>query len=750
MKAVRSQEEKFDTLRHRRKNVASKADSAERKLSKMDPGHKNTPAQSDLLLRLREEIRDLDSEIMTEEAKLGDLKRTATKAWMTLKFGGLQEYCQKGLIIAETGKLIMSELPQVETEPGSARQFYVGQARTETYVAEGLRALGEVQFDASAPSGRVPQVAIHQNSSPNLIIATSHDTTSGMNDNYGVPPIDSDGPLQYHASRTTSLAEQSSYANSQATFQTDELGTLLPQSDVPRSQTFHAPPNPPSLPSNSSLRDDLPTLSQQIGSPAPPGGRFATFPVKGKRQSSLAPAISEPQESLKSTFTEEVEQALSKGDPDDPVPQYEAVEGVHAPPLGAPPGAAPPAMPRASLYESHNSGAYDSGPSHAPSNAGEAEEDSQLPYVETPQSERRIRFGSRPIPMPRPWSHFNRATISLEQPNEREPASTDHERVVDPVQESSALNQGEGESSASPQATVSQDRIPTPPSAKEEPQDEQALNAAAAREVSRELDAFMYSPPVILPRTPSPKPLAPAPLSIPPVTHQSPRSSDSITHPSSPFTRGRNRAPESPTASRSSAEQLSPVSVSPSPLVTSVPSSPTQQPPLPPPSIALPKSSSPSLSSISNSSFRPPPELLTTPSPNISQRTLPLPPGVSPTQAKASPLPPPGTRTISAAAFRRPTPRKSETLIGSPDINPLPVKRRDPRGSPYAPRLDGAFGSTSSLPSAQAHELAPPLPPDQNQEDEFDYISAYYVSGGDELNPPPAIIEPRARSSSLR
>jgi hypothetical protein len=98
MKAVRSQEEKLDALKHRRKGVVSKADSAERKLGKLDPNHKNTPAQSELLMRLREEIRELDSEIMTEEAKLGDLKRTAVKEWMTLKFGGLQKLCRKGLV----------------------------------------------------------------------------------------------------------------------------------------------------------------------------------------------------------------------------------------------------------------------------------------------------------------------------------------------------------------------------------------------------------------------------------------------------------------------------------------------------------------------------------------------------------------------------------------------------------------------------------------------------------------------------
>lgn len=100
MKAVRTQEEKLDSLKHRRKGIVSKSDSAERKLSKLDPGHKNTPTQTELLMRLREEIRELDSEIMTEETKLGDLKRTAAKDWMSLKFGGLQECCRKGLVCA--------------------------------------------------------------------------------------------------------------------------------------------------------------------------------------------------------------------------------------------------------------------------------------------------------------------------------------------------------------------------------------------------------------------------------------------------------------------------------------------------------------------------------------------------------------------------------------------------------------------------------------------------------------------------
>jgi hypothetical protein len=98
MKTVRTEEENLDLLRNRRKSVASKADAAERKLTKMDPGHKDRGVQSALLEGLRNSIRELDSEIMTGEAKLGDLKRTLAQFWMTLKFGGLEECCRKGIV----------------------------------------------------------------------------------------------------------------------------------------------------------------------------------------------------------------------------------------------------------------------------------------------------------------------------------------------------------------------------------------------------------------------------------------------------------------------------------------------------------------------------------------------------------------------------------------------------------------------------------------------------------------------------
>lgn len=64
----------------------------------MSPEHKNLQMQVDMLNRLRDEIRSLDTNIMSEEAAIGDFKRTATKMWMGLKFCGLMECCEKGSV----------------------------------------------------------------------------------------------------------------------------------------------------------------------------------------------------------------------------------------------------------------------------------------------------------------------------------------------------------------------------------------------------------------------------------------------------------------------------------------------------------------------------------------------------------------------------------------------------------------------------------------------------------------------------
>ncbi len=48
--------------------------------------------------KLREEIRALDTDIMHEEASLGDFKRSTVKYWMGIKFGDLMECCEKGMV----------------------------------------------------------------------------------------------------------------------------------------------------------------------------------------------------------------------------------------------------------------------------------------------------------------------------------------------------------------------------------------------------------------------------------------------------------------------------------------------------------------------------------------------------------------------------------------------------------------------------------------------------------------------------
>ncbi|KAH0578861.1 hypothetical protein H2248_003053 [Termitomyces sp. 'cryptogamus'] len=111
LKAIRTREENLDDLKRRRKSVGAKAEAAERKLSKMGPEHKNLTAQTDSLNALRAEIRSMDSEMMTEEAALGDFKRTTTRVWMGLKFGALLECSEKGTIAGEYGKLIIGACP---------------------------------------------------------------------------------------------------------------------------------------------------------------------------------------------------------------------------------------------------------------------------------------------------------------------------------------------------------------------------------------------------------------------------------------------------------------------------------------------------------------------------------------------------------------------------------------------------------------------------------------------------------------
>jgi hypothetical protein len=647
----------------------------------------------------------------------------------------------------------MAELPQLVTEPGLARPFYTGNTRTEAYVTEALRALGDVSIDASTPTARAqfPLDVNYQHGTPSPMPSAFPDNGSVVSFGRGGLPGDGDGSSQYrgqygYGASRPSLGERSDYDRLPAASQADEHGAFLPQPDATRFRSLSSRKPPPASSFNSPLGGDLSSISQGIESPAQSqagaSGRFATFPVKGK--DSVGQMDAEPLVSSRSSLSD-VEQTPPKGDLEDAVPKYEVIEGTPTPPPGPPPGAAPPAMVHASMYGGYDPRSYYSGPSFVPDNTVENEDDIQLPYMPSPrESLRKAPFGSRPLPVPRPLLFPGREAESIQELNGRSPSTTEPDSFPDPVQTPLATTQ---EISTAP-TVVAQDPV-------EDPDDERALNAAAAREVSRELDSLMYQPPAPIPRDPSPQPLAPATPTTPPMIHTSPRSSiDSVPPASSPFARARGRVSGSPPVPRASSERPSPINGPPSPLGASTPSSPALQAQLPPPNILLGRPSSPSLTSLSNSSFRTPPELPPSLSPASSQRSLPQPQGLPFVPGKSLPGTRQGSGMISVAAFRRPVARTgtgSEPLVtgSSQDTSPLSVKKKDLRGS-HTPRTSGTMGSMSSLPGAQP--LDPSSSPQElHNEDEFDYISAYYSAGGDEpAGSPPSYTESRARSGSLR
>ncbi|KIO22334.1 hypothetical protein M407DRAFT_28129 [Tulasnella calospora MUT 4182] len=150
MKAVRTREENLNELKRRRKQVGAKAEAAEKKLSKMNPQHKQLRMQQEQLNQLREETRQLDSFLLTEEAQLGDYKRQTTRDWMTLKFGGLSELAEKVMIAGNMGKQLIESIPLDRTEPGLARVQYVAQTQTSKLLASAGQRIGQVTFKSTS------------------------------------------------------------------------------------------------------------------------------------------------------------------------------------------------------------------------------------------------------------------------------------------------------------------------------------------------------------------------------------------------------------------------------------------------------------------------------------------------------------------------------------------------------------------------------------------------------------------------
>jgi hypothetical protein len=283
--------------------------------------------------------------------------------------------------------------------------------------------------------------------------------------------------------------------------------------------------------------------------------------------------------------------------------------------------------------------------------------------------------------------------------------------------------------------------------------EESSLNAAAAREVSREMDALTFNPPPVA-RENSPL-LPPAPLFA-----QNSATVRANFNTDSPVPATGPSVPDKTSISTINAADRS--------------TSPLQIPlqhTVPPPHINLPDRSVSSFSSSNTGSpyrtplespFRTPSESPPRPSMLGSASSVAGPTNKTSSSSLSPQLLPPGARTISAAAFKRQSPRMSIDMstpvgsVGPADTTPLAFKKRALPSSPYPQRLQtqpasrdppitnvrgSAAPAPAPLPSptadvTAAHRRIPSTVPQNassdDDYDQFDYITAYVNTMGPE------------------
>jgi len=137
-------------MHHQSRSLKSKLDSADKKLNKMSMGDKDYRQQTDILGNLREQVRTLDSQVMDEEASLGDLKRVKAREWMSALFGGLLGCSANGAVVATSGLSILECIPTDVTQPGLPRAHYSGHSQVELLLAEAERTLRKISSVSEA------------------------------------------------------------------------------------------------------------------------------------------------------------------------------------------------------------------------------------------------------------------------------------------------------------------------------------------------------------------------------------------------------------------------------------------------------------------------------------------------------------------------------------------------------------------------------------------------------------------------
>ncbi|KAG6878967.1 hypothetical protein C0992_006261 [Termitomyces sp. T32_za158] len=868
LKAIRTREENLDDLKRRRKSVGAKAEAAERKLSKMAPENKNLLAQTDSLNALRAEIRSMDSEIMTEEAALGDFKRTMTRTWMGLKFGALLECSEKGTIAAEYGKLIIGEIVEEQTQPGMSRSLYYGRQKTEQLLSEAHRCIDEVRL-STVPVNPNPPRAFQQSEQQSM----QPDLQSGLG-MQGPTQLPVNPPQSaFNIPGLTSQTEwqpqpqpqpRAQPPNLQSQNTDDQYHHLPVPQGLGTGQFLEHPEHPASFNFDHqrfSSQSTLPGSPHHAidGHPAPPrsvddfgvntnsfghgqmdpsgqgGSRFATFPANhrnynltdpqapaGQENESFSMAVAqamsashgspgtvpsarlsyEPPPAQRSPQLQQghpLETAMQGGPPGVPPsrlsyglppaqrsPQLQQGHPLETAMQGGPPGNAPsprlsyelpPAQRSPLLQQSHPPEKAMQGPSgHLPGrlslhhDARDAYSDDEVglayDYLQDDAPSPRARAGMVQDVDPRLETRSGRSNDdAAHNPEHHANGSQDHWSAVSPSQETQppeyeaiphlpevdndshipqSVTQPADRSSMTDTRFQHQRRIPPP--VFDPTQEERLLNAAAAREVSREMDALTFNPPI--PQQDRERTHSVAKGDHGYRAQPNISTGEQLAPPSAPYSGAPSPNTDSPVLPYSSYNATSRTTDHPLPY----PSGPTQQQPNHPSMDFQPATPMHS----NDGPPRLPPLATQLPSssysnPNTASGEYPRSLGAfpGPAQKSTSSLTasgPPGARTISAAAFKRP-----QRVVGSDspstmsDVNPLSIKKRIP-SSPYPHGREGSPSHPSRSGSPAQPPVPPPsqaLPPVPKDEDSYDYISAYVDSGA-----PQEATAPRERKQS--
>ncbi|WFD36085.1 hypothetical protein MCUN1_002956 [Malassezia cuniculi] len=146
LKSIRAREEHFAELKNRKRALQSKIESVEKKLSRMGPENRDLAKVTGSLKEMRSDMEVMRNELISEDAAISDFKRRTIVEAIGLKAGGLMEMAEKSIVIAESMRLLIDEIPQVATTPGQPRIPYRSEARTDHIIQEAVQQLESIRF----------------------------------------------------------------------------------------------------------------------------------------------------------------------------------------------------------------------------------------------------------------------------------------------------------------------------------------------------------------------------------------------------------------------------------------------------------------------------------------------------------------------------------------------------------------------------------------------------------------------------